>query len=502
MHSADTLPIIYIERRSLRHSADDFARRCFDLLAAGAGLLLLAPLFLFIAIAIRRDTPGPVFYRGRRAGRYGKPFDILKFRTMYDHPDSFTGAMITAADDKRITPLGRWLRQTKLNELPQLWNVLIGDMSLVGPRPEAVDIAAQWSKDVRKALLSVRPGITSPATVIFRHEEDQLHAATVIDDYLRTVLPSKLRIDALYVKNRSIFSDLDVIFMTIACLLPRIRHYHFPETILHWGPIARFVSRFLNWFLLDFITAFAAVSAAGILWRLDGPLNLGVSAALISGLVMAACFTLFNAIFGLNKVVWRRAPAYNLAPLAVSTLAATAFLSALNLVKHQLPAPGGLPHAMLLVAGLFALFGFITLRYRQRLITGFSYRWLLARGAPRAIGERVLVVGAGSNSQLVTWLFSRSEYSRLFSIVGLVDDDPRMQGMLIDGYPVLGATASIPHLVRTHDIGLVLYTISNIGEEERQRILSVCLSTQAPVVPLSDVLAELHARVTAAIPAA
>jgi FlaA1/EpsC-like NDP-sugar epimerase len=173
----------------------------------------------------------------------------------------------------------------------------------------------------------------------------------------------------------------------------------------------------------------------------------------------------------------------------------------LNAAMHQAPGVPGLPYAMLFIAGLFALGGFVTLRYRQRLLTGFSYRWLLARGTPRAVGERVLVIGAGNNSQLVSWLFSRSEYRRLFSIVGMVDDDPRIQGMFVDGYRILGTTADIPRLIRNHDIGLVLYTISNIVEEERKRILSVCFSTEVPVVPLPDVLNELQSHFMVATPA-
>jgi len=372
-------------------------------------------------------------------------------------------------------------------------------MSLVGPRPEAVDIAEKWPKAYRRTLLSVRPGITSPATVVFRHEENQLRTASVIDDYLRSILPNKLRIDSLYVRNRSIFTDLDLIFMTLVCLLPRLKEYDFPHHTLYWGPISKFVNRVLNWFFIDFLTSLAAVAAAGIIWRLDAPLNVGLRTAFLFGLAMSATFSATNLIFGLNRVEWRRAPAYYAVLLAVSTLVSTCILVMLNIAAYYLPGLTSLPNAMLFIAGLFSLGGFVLARYRQRLLTGFSYRWLLARGRSRAVGERVLVVGAGSNAQLISWLFSRSEYARLFSIVGMVDDDPRIQGMYIDGYPVLGVTADIPRLIRQHDIGLVLYTIANIVEEDRQRILSVCLSTQVPVVPLPDVLSELHSHFTAAV---
>ncbi len=141
-------------------------KRGFDILAAFAGLLLLSPVFLLITLLLKREGPACVFYRGTRAGRAGKPFEILKFRTMYERPENHTGPRVTARDDARITPLGHWLRDTKLNELPQLWNVLIGDMSMVGPRPEEYDIAMKWPKDAPAEILSVRPGITSPGSII------------------------------------------------------------------------------------------------------------------------------------------------------------------------------------------------------------------------------------------------------------------------------------------------------------------------------------------------
>ncbi|HNZ14278.1 MAG TPA: sugar transferase, partial [Anaerolineaceae bacterium] len=120
---------------------DAFLRRTLDILAALGGLLFLAPFFAVIAIVIRRDSPGPVFYRGPRVGLHGKEFGILKFRTMYECPESYAGSAVTTSGDSRITPLGRWLRDSKINELPQLWNVLVGEMSLVGPRPEDPKLA-------------------------------------------------------------------------------------------------------------------------------------------------------------------------------------------------------------------------------------------------------------------------------------------------------------------------------------------------------------------------
>jgi lipopolysaccharide/colanic/teichoic acid biosynthesis glycosyltransferase len=129
-------------------------KRAMDVTVSLTVLILLSPLFALIAAAIRRDSPGPAFYRGERVGRCGKVFKILKFRTMYETPASYSGPKVTAQDDPRVTPLGRWLRSTKLNELPQFWNVLMGEMSLVGPRPEDPTLAQSWPAAVREEILS------------------------------------------------------------------------------------------------------------------------------------------------------------------------------------------------------------------------------------------------------------------------------------------------------------------------------------------------------------
>src|SRR5574341_1928576 len=177
-HMTETIakikPQINSVRPSFNHHLDRFFQCFFDLCAAFLGLLILFPVFGLLAFLIKRESPGPVFYRGPRMGRDGKVFGMLKFRTMYERPASYEGPPVTAQDDGRITPLGKWLRDTKLNELPQLWNVLIGEMSLVGPRPEDPEVAATWPEAARREILSMRPGITSPASGLYRDEEKML----------------------------------------------------------------------------------------------------------------------------------------------------------------------------------------------------------------------------------------------------------------------------------------------------------------------------------------
>ena len=127
-------------------------KRLFDIVFSFLGLVILSPFFIYVARLVRRDSNGPAFYWGLRAGLGGKPFRMLKFRTMYECEESYDGPRVTCKHDNRITPIGHWLRDSKINELPQLWNVLIGDMSFVGPRPEDPEIVKTWPDEVRKAL--------------------------------------------------------------------------------------------------------------------------------------------------------------------------------------------------------------------------------------------------------------------------------------------------------------------------------------------------------------
>lgn len=468
---------------------DAFLRRGLDILVALAGLIFLAPFFAWIALRIHQDSPGPVFYRGPRAGRGGRIFGILKFRTMYENPESYQGAKVTAQDDPRITPLGKWLRATKLNELPQLWNVLAGDMSLVGPRPEDPTIVAKWPESLQREILSVRPGITSPATILFRDEENRLQTGSVMDDYLRMIMPSKLRLDTLYIANRSILSDLDVILWTSVVLLPVLRRIPIPEHRLYQGPLSLFTSRFLVWFLIDSLIALAAVSVTGLVWRMSGPLEVGLELAVWLALGIAAFFGIVNTIFGLSEVEWSRAPASDAIVLALSSAIVTAILILLDGYALKKPL---LPQPMLVETGVLSLAGFVTIRYRERLMTGLASRWLNARGGAGAVGERVLMVGAGHNCKMVNWYLSQSKISRAFTIAGIVDDDPRKQGKKYEGHRVLGSTQDIPAIARKYDIGLIFFTISNITPADRERILETCQQTQTIVIILPDIMETLQ----------
>lgn len=191
------------------------AKRFFDVVVASTGLVLTAPLMAALAVVIRLDG-GPVIFRQERVGRHGVVFRIHKFRTMRTGSH---GAFVTPSGDARITRFGALLRRTKLDELPQLIDVLRGSMSLVGPRPEIPQYVALWPKDSRQLILSVRPGITDPATVLLRHESEELAGAADPEDYYVTeLLPRKVAMYVRYVEHRSFSSDLRILFSTARAL--------------------------------------------------------------------------------------------------------------------------------------------------------------------------------------------------------------------------------------------------------------------------------------------
>ncbi len=193
-------------------------KRLFDLLVASIGLLVAAPVMAVIALVLLASPDGPVLFRQQRVGRGGTPFTILKFRTMRaPRPGAST---ITIGQGDRITRLGSILRQTKLDELPQLWNVVRGDMSLVGPRPEVPEYYMLYAPPLRERIARVRPGITDRASIIYRHEAELLAEQADPQDYYRNIiLPHKQAIGAEYADGHSLRGDIAIIVDTIKAVV-------------------------------------------------------------------------------------------------------------------------------------------------------------------------------------------------------------------------------------------------------------------------------------------
>jgi lipopolysaccharide/colanic/teichoic acid biosynthesis glycosyltransferase len=193
----------------------NYGKRALDILSATAGLILLSPVFGLVACCIKLNSRGPVLYRQLRVGKDGRPFQIMKFRSMVMQA-SKTDLRITVDGDPRVTAIGKVLRRYKVDELPQLWNVLRGDMSLVGPRPELLVYVAEYTLEQR-IVLSIRPGITDPASLAYRHEEELLANQGDPEQFYRTqILPDKLGRNRVYLQRITLQNDIRIILKTIS----------------------------------------------------------------------------------------------------------------------------------------------------------------------------------------------------------------------------------------------------------------------------------------------
>ncbi len=216
-------------------------KRLFDIAVAALALLVAAPLIIAGAVGIMLTSPGPIFYRARRVGRNGAPFTMYKLRTMHVAQDQ--ASSITSPSDNRIFPFGNLIRRLKVDELPQFWNILNGNMSLVGPRPEAPDIVEKHYSDWMHETLQIRPGVTSPGAIY-----NYLMADTLLDDsdpegtYVRNLLPPKLALERAYLERASFFSDLTYIVLTAWAIMAHVlrRDVRLPEADIknarRWAP--------------------------------------------------------------------------------------------------------------------------------------------------------------------------------------------------------------------------------------------------------------------------
>jgi len=189
-------------------------KRIFDITASGLGIIVLSPILIVIALIIKKESDGPVFFKQIRVGEKGRNFEILKYRTMVVDAEKM-GRQITVGNDNRITKIGGFLRKYKLDELPQLINVFKGDMSLVGPRPEVPRYVEMYNEEQRK-VLDVKPGITDLASIRYRDENELLGTAEDPDDmYINTIMPDKLALNLEYINKSNVFFDIYIILKTI-----------------------------------------------------------------------------------------------------------------------------------------------------------------------------------------------------------------------------------------------------------------------------------------------
>lgn len=459
-------------------------KRVFDVLGAGAGLLALAPLFVLLALLIKLDSAGPVFYRQWRVGLHGRHFRIFKFRTMTVQ-QAAGAAEITVAGDSRITRTGTWLRRWKLDELPQLIDVLRGTMSLVGPRPEVPRYVEHYPAAWRERLLSVRPGITDFASVRYRNENELLALAENPErEYIEVVLPAKLRYALHYVDNPSLASDLRVLGLTLSTVFA-------PRLPSPWSILPMKESRLWPW--LDRV-----MSALG-------PRNRSI-ATLADGLVVLACwhitylfrlgferwqpgrpwyddyvsfgvvaaYLLAMALTGVPRGLWRFFGFDDFKRIAVGCLLA-GLVSAAAVLMAQLV---GVARAVLVLHPLFCILALSLLRMGYRML------WEHARSCASGVdGEqrRAIVLGAGDAGRRVVSTLHRRDG---WTILAVLDDDRAKWGLRIAGVGIEGGIADLvlPHVLAgaTH----VIVAMPGATQEHQARVLELARQTGLAVMSL------------------
>lgn len=459
-------------------------RRLTSIAGALIAMALLFPVYLAIAMLIKRDSPGPVIHKEERVGKRGRVFTIRKFRTTrYDRP---SGGAWTGQTEQWTTAFGKFLRETKLDEIPQLWNVLVGDMNFVGPRAEDPKEVAEWSEEICREILSVRPGITGPASVIYTYFDNLLQSQNIEERSIFDFLPTRLRLDQLYVRRRNLLTDLDVLSWTALALLPRLRLVPFPEDLHPIGALRFFFSPQVFGFLSDLMAAFVAAAVAGSLFPSGVFLINGAQSALGLYLVIALIFSLVNLFNGSHRVAWDQAPAGESLDLAISTALTTLIMAVLNLV-----APGDplISPLFLALASMLAFTGFVALRYRERIVAALASAWTNLRGRSlNRFGEPVLIAGGGETGRYMLGILRESPLAQAYHLVGIVDDDPAKLGTNIDGVKVIGTTGDIPALSKAFDIGLVFFAIHEIDPGESKRIARLCRGCGARMIRVPDMM--------------
>jgi len=406
-------------------------KRVLDFLLSAAGLILLAPIFLIAAVAVRLDSPGPVFFRQRRMGRYLRPFPMFKFRTMV-HNAAEIGPGITVGRDPRITRVGHFLRQTKIDELPQLWNVLCGDMSLVGSRPELEQYVMMYAQDYR-SILKARPGITDVASIVYRDESDLLaQSGDPEETYVHVVLPDKIRMARHYTRDASLLNDLRLITATLVFLI-------YPDKAFDRLLAAMSRHRVAITAALQAML-FAAANVAAFALRFDGTVPATEFRMFLHtvGLVVVIRMIWAQA-FGLFRSVWRFTGVRDL-----ESILATTTLSSLTILLGVATIHAFSPYSRAVIVLDWVLCNCLLggIRILRRFHETVKNAALLRK--------KVLVVGCGDSTEPVLRDIANNRFKD-YRVIGLVNGDPNLKGMRIHNVPVLGTRHELESILEESD---------------------------------------------------
>ena len=445
-------------------------KRLVDLVLGAIAFVLLIPVMLLVVLAVALDSAGPVIYGARRVGRGGREFTMWKFRSMARGADR-VGPAVTGAYDFRVTRVGAFLRRTKLDELPQLLNVVAGQMSLVGPRPEAPKYVAQWTDEERE-ILQVRPGITGPTQVAYIDEEELL-AGDPDAVYETQLMHAKLAVDLDYVRHFSLRRDLGIMWRTLVGILSAgERRSNRPRRRYTLGERLR--SARLGSILLDaFLAAVAAALAVGL--RIDRN-NIFAAVATywvfvpLAALVRPAGFLISGAYLR----VWRY-PTVSDAALVVGSLAAGSLIMTILIFVVMQPwaFPGsvGFPRSAIIIEFLISFVVLGGIRFASRI----RQEGLDEGGAPTVAGppRPVLIYGAGEAGALIAREMRRNRALRL-EPVAFLDDNRAKHGQQIYGIDVVGGAEQLPTVVAEREVAEVIVAMPRIGGDRLRQVVTLC----------------------------
>ena len=447
---------------------EDRAKRVFDIVVSLLGTLIASPIFLGIAMLVKLDSPGPVFFRQRRAGQLGKEFKIFKFRTMVDGA-YLMGSRLTVKRDPRITRLGRILRWSKLDELPQLFNVLLGDMSLIGPRPEDPFFVKRYTDEQRRAL-SVRPGVVGPSQIYARDEVEDYPEGIKDTEayYLEHILPEKLTRDVAYVEEASFRGDVVLLIKGLwTTVRGTLKAKYFWER-----------RRRLALMAIDLVLVAVAYMAA-LMIRLDGDLpELGytLQTLVVILLVRPPLLAYFGSYQGIISYfgLWDMMSIFKAVSVGSLVVAGVTYL--VGFQSH--------PRSVFFMDWAILLFLLCSSRYLLR-------AWV--RKHPRHVREareNVIVVGAGLGGEQIGRALLDDPVSS-FNPIGFIDESIERWGSRIHGIKVLGGPDELKLALSANGVQAVFVCLSDLREGTAEEVADICAgaSVECRVVPaLSELL--------------
>jgi len=445
-------------------------KRAVDILIAFIGLLLIWPLLLAVAILVRLDSPGPIFFRQVRVGQGLRPFYIYKIRTMVEHASS-SGRLLTVGGDERITRVGRLLRRYKIDELPQLMNVLKGDMSLVGPRPEVPRYVEMFRSQFSR-ILKIRPGLTDLASLKYVDEAAILSRSPhPEEEYKNTILPEKIRLAELYVRQTSLLFDLAIIIQTALCLIkvplivcdiPELRAILMKERGISRSAMKNLILRWRRPFIVGLDVGIIILANYLAFWlRFDGTVPRVVLDGFFKTLPwLIGIRSIAFFVFRLNEGLWRYTSVWDFQNIIIGVFTSTlVFYGWVHWGMAYVEYPG----SIYVIDGILLVCLLTGVRLSSRLLREkVMYRQR----------RKVLVIGAGdSGERIVREMKSHGSYN--YQPIGFIDDDAELLNKRIHGVKVLGSARDLPRILVEKKPQEVVLALRNAKPTMVRKIISV-----------------------------